>query len=392
MDLSMTACEKYDIFNMTGEIRVNILPRISPELSNYIATNPQRDLILDLAAVDFIDSSTIRLFVNLHKRMEANKRRLYLLKPSSSVKKILCDVKLDNVLSLVGDPYDLEKSISSTVFESYLPCTIKENDLRRLRCTCPVCGSKNVRGYLIDADSYDWKWEGDNAFPSAYPKTSSTPLDVAGLLPIVCDNCLLCSINIADFHACGETMEVFRSSIGEGAIQALLKSAKAREKMMDLDVVIGDNFFLHPRQKIACYALYLLAESCARSMAAAKTSLSSFWIGFHNYSAVKYAPPDHKDNLVNTSRTWMSQVLNEKAKYNACHLSRAYFIMLISALYFEKTKEAAKIHSEHVSLMETLPRHVQDQSRGIDSPAFWFSQAKTISEQASKGRQEAFKF
>lgn len=390
VDLSLTAFEKYDVFNLNGEIKVNILPLISPELANYLNVNPYKDLILDLKAVNFIDSSAIKLFVNLHKRMESNKRRLYLLNPSPDIKKILCDVKLDKILSLVGNFDDLEKSISSTFFETYLACTIKENGLQKLRCTCPVCGSTNVRGYLIDSNRYDWKWEGECPFPTAYLQSTSAPLDVFGLLPIVCADCFMCSIDVEDFHARGEETAVLRSSLSDAVKLLLSKSAKTRKKMMELDVVIGDNFFSHPRQPIACYNLYLLAESCVRSMTINKSFPSSFWIGFHNYAASKYAPPDRKDFLINTCRTWMTQVINHNKNYTACQLSKAYFTLLISALSLQKPKEAVKVHSEYVSQMETLPRSIQD-IQGIDSPSFWFSQAQTIWERTTKNKSEVFK-
>lgn len=388
VELTLTTFEKYDIFNLNGDIRVNILPRISPELSNYINANPRRDLVLDLTAVNFIDSSVIKLFVNLHKRMEAGRRRLYLLKPTPDVHKILCDVKLDKVLSFVDSRNDLEQSISSTFFESYLPYTVRENDLHRLRCACPVCGSANVRGYLIDANAFDWKWESNNAFPAAYLKSTSTPLDVAGLLPIVCADCFMCSTNVSDFHTYGDNAQVFNSSPGDDVKLLLSKSMKTRKKMMELDVVIGDNFFSHPRQPITCYALYLLAESCVRSMTVNKSYPSSFWIGFYNYSALKYATPDKKDILINTCRTWMTQVINNKAQCNACQLSKAYYILLISALYLEKPKEAVKIRAEYVSFMEALPIKMHDGVQGIDSPSFWFSQAQAIGENLSKNKPE----
>jgi anti-anti-sigma factor len=388
VDLSLTAFEKYDIFNLTGEIKVNILPRISPELSNYINANPHRDLILDLAAVNFIDSSVIKLFVNLHKRMEAAKRRLYLLSPSTDVQKMLCDVKLDKVLSLVGTCHDLAQSISSTFFESYLPCTIEENGLHKLCCTCPVCGSTDVRGYLIDVNNYDWKWEERRPFPLACLKSTLTPLDVFGLLPIVCADCFMCSVNVADFHTRADGAEALRSSLSEEAKLLLSKSMKTRKKMMEVDVVMGDNFFSHPRLPVACFNLYLLAESCVRSMASNKAS--SFYIGLNNFLAAKYAPSDKKDFLIDSCRTWMTQVLGQKTHYNASQLSKAYFVLLISALSLEKVKEAEKVYADYASYLETLPQNIKDCSQGIDAPSFWFSQAQMIWEKEAKNDSEVY--
>jgi len=391
MDLSLTSLETYDIINLQGELKVSTLPMISPGLANYIASNPNKDLILNLADVNFIDSSTIKMFVNLHKKMEVNKRRLYLLRPTEDIVKILCDVKLDGVLSLMDTNESLEKSMSAAFFEHYRPFTTNENGHRRLSCACPVCGSKNVRGYLIDAGDYDWKWESDHVFPASFSKSAFAPFDTIGHMPIVCADCYFCSVHVGDFGTRGAEGEPIKSLLPEDAKLLLSKSTKTRKKMMEIDVVMGDAFFLVPREPVACFNLFMLAESCARSMAVNRACSSPFWIGYYNYWAMKYAPLDKKDLLVNNCRTWMTQVFNEKANYNACQLSKAYFILLVCAISIQKPKEAAKINADYTAHIDALPRNLKDGPQGIDSPTFWFSQAQVIWEKEINKKSEAFK-
>jgi len=106
---------------------------------------------------------------------------------------------------------------------------------------------------------------------------------------------------------------------------------------------------------------------------------------------MKYAPLDKKDLLINNCRTWMTQALIEKANYNACQLSKAYFILLVCAISIQKPKEAAKINADYTAHIDALPRNLKDGPQGIDNPTFWFSQAQVIWEKEINKKSEAFK-
>lgn len=56
------------------------------------------DVLLDLSAVEFIDSSGLRAIVVGHRRLEAADRQLRLLRPSNSVKRLLEITSLDGHL------------------------------------------------------------------------------------------------------------------------------------------------------------------------------------------------------------------------------------------------------------------------------------------------------
>jgi len=379
--LAVTPLEKYDIFDLPVEIRVNILPLISPQLSNYMTENPRKDLVLNLSSVKFLDSSTIKLLVNLHKRMESDKKRLYLLKPSNDVMKIFSDVKLDGIFSFLNGCEELDKAVCSADYAAYLPFTQKENGLRNLRGSCPLCGSENIVGYLINVNDYDWKWESDYPFPTAYLKGTSTALDVIGLCPIVCAECFMCSTNTADFTVNDGNAASIRSSLGEDAKLLLLKDVKTRKKIVeDIELVVGQDFFSHPRKPVIAYNLHVLAESCVRSLTALKSAALPFWIGYYSYLSTKYAPSHKKDALIDNCRTWLTQVINEKQRYNFIHLSKTYFILLIAAISLNKDKEAGRLFVDFSELIDALPPGVKSYSSGFNSPAFWFTQAKFILE------------
>jgi anti-sigma B factor antagonist len=379
-----------DIFRLKGDIKVNLIPEISPELSKYIQTNPEKNLILDLSAVDFIDSSTIRMLINLHKRLEPRKKKLCLLSPSGPVKKIIEDVKLDAIFTIFPGTEELERETTCALRKAYGEFTQEKGGLKKLICSCPVCGSHEVQGYLVDETAYDWTWEKDSLFPLSVTKETKMPLDVFSIMPIICTTCYLCSLDVAHFHASsgGEEQPAIAARLSEAAKQQLGKSIKMRKKMMESCVLVGDQFFCHPRQKIASYYCLRLAESCARSLAAAKIPSAPFWIGYLNYLAIQYAAQDMKEELIGNVRTWMNQVISDKESYGTVEIAKAYFTLFASAFSLEKHKEAAMVLKEFSSFIATVSPPVPKASPapGICSPLFWHAQALRIGERLSPAK------
>jgi anti-sigma B factor antagonist len=371
-----------DIFKLKGEIKVNLIPEITPQLFKYIQTNQDKNLILDLSAVDFIDSSTLRMLINLHKRLEPRKKKLCLLSPSMPVKKIIEDVKLDTVFTIFSSNVDLELESTDMLRKAYGDFTREQDGLRKLTCSCPVCGSNDVAGYLVDENAYDWTWEKDSLFPVCMTKDTKKTLDVLSLLPIVCTDCYMSSLNFAHFHASagGEDVPAILARLSDAVKQQLSKSIKARKKMMESCVVIGDHFFDYPRQKLTTYYCFRLAESCARSMAAAKTASAPFMIGYINYLTIQYAGQDTKEELINGIRTWMSQVIADREPYKTIEIVKAYFTLFAAAFSLEKPKEAAKILGDFLSFVKSIPAGTDEKPPGINSPVFWHSQAQRIGE------------
>ena len=73
------------------------------------------------------------------------------------------------------------------------------------------------------------------------------------------------SIDISHFNIIDDGGTVFKSSLDETSKQSLAKAIKKRKKVVDADLVIGDTFFLYPRERSANYIAYILAESCAHN-------------------------------------------------------------------------------------------------------------------------------
>lgn len=377
MSLSIVQHGDYDIFICKGDMKVNLLPHLSPQLSKYIQACPDKDLILDLSAVDFIDSSTIRMFVNLHKRLQPAGKRLCLLALSPGVARILEDVKLSSVFSMFAGITDLERAMHGRRFDAYAACTTPDQGLKRLSGSCPVCGSTDIRGYLIDVSDYQWEWHGDDPFPvSSSPRGADAP-DILGLLPLVCSSCYMCSLDYSHFNGQRADGSVVAAVLSAEAIRQLSKTTKARKKLMESCVGIGDRLFFHPRDKAACYFLYQLSESCMRSLAASHQTDASFFMGYINYIAMKYAPSEKREEHLGNLRTWLSQVLSDKPRYGSLSLAQAYYAMFLAAVTLGRQKEAEKLFEDFSDLVKSMP---DDGKATIASPRFWFARANKIIE------------
>jgi anti-anti-sigma factor len=375
MSLLLVPRGEYDIFSCRGDMKVSVLPQISPQLSKYIQTCPEKDLVLDLSAVDFIDSSTIRMFINLHKRLELAGKRLCLLSPSPAVAKVLDDVKLSSVFAVYACEPDLEREISGRLRHAYAACTSPESGLARLSCSCPICGSTDVHGYLIDESDYQWVWDGDDPFPVSRTRGTGTQVDVFGLLPVVCSGCLMCSIDFSHFNARRPDGTGPQSTMAPEVAHQLSKQMKTRKKLMESCTTCGKELFDYPRQRVGCYHLYLLAETCTRALATARQADAPFLMGFINYAAVKYAPEDKRDKHIDNTRTWLSQVLADVRPFRCSSVAKTYYILLAIAATTGREREAKELFEGFSAFIKPL---CEDKADSTASPHFWFAQAKRL--------------
>ena len=87
-----------------------------------------------------------------------------------------------------------------------------------------------------------------------------------------------------------------------------------------------------------------------------------------------------KEELINSIRTWMNQVVADKGSYRTNELARAYFILFSAAFSLEKHKEAAKILEDFSSFAGSIPQGAAHGTSEINSVGFWLSQAQRIGE------------
>lgn len=81
-----------------GELDMSTAPELSRSLAPVLEQHPQ-ELTLDLAAVEFIDSTGLTLLVRTANRLKEHEGALVLSSPTASVRRILEIVGLDSLLA-----------------------------------------------------------------------------------------------------------------------------------------------------------------------------------------------------------------------------------------------------------------------------------------------------
>ena len=71
-------------------LRGEIDAHTAPELASHLDPLPgsEGDVVLDVSAIEFIDSSGLRVLIDAHQRAGAAGRRLVIAKPSAAVRRL----------------------------------------------------------------------------------------------------------------------------------------------------------------------------------------------------------------------------------------------------------------------------------------------------------------
>jgi anti-sigma B factor antagonist len=376
MEIVVHTSKDYDVFIIKGEIKISTLVTVSSMLSKHLEKNIYKDLVIDLSQVEYIDSSGLRMLINLQKKLEVSNKKPYLLNPSAQTAKLLDETKTDKVFTVIHSTDELDQQIAANIYQKYLPYTIEQSNLLRLRLSCAVCGSENVVGYLFDLNNYVWSWKNDDPYPNAHIGGNTASLDILGHIPVICLECSMCSINLNDFNVLDNEAIAIKSSMGDTVKLLLSKTIKKRKKMIQGDTVIGDTMFEYPRNKTACYIVYSLAEFCARTISVNKGSSSPYIVGYLNYLCLRYAKIEEKTELINSCRTWFTQALNQIDKLNEREIAISYMAILLAGINLEKYDECHKLSDEIKFRQQNLP--AGQSTATYSSPGFWYEQALNI--------------
>jgi anti-anti-sigma factor len=88
---------------LTGELDLAVVPRLDAELREAESEGPPV-IVVDLAGLEFMDSSGLRALVVADERARRDGRRLTIMSASRAVRRVFEITKLDRHLDLVDDP------------------------------------------------------------------------------------------------------------------------------------------------------------------------------------------------------------------------------------------------------------------------------------------------
>jgi len=89
-----------NVVTVEGEIDAHSAPEVGEALTPLPGSGEVR---LDLAAVEFIDSSGLRVIIDAHQRAEADERRFVIAQPSRAVQRLIEISGLSDHLNLATD-------------------------------------------------------------------------------------------------------------------------------------------------------------------------------------------------------------------------------------------------------------------------------------------------
>jgi anti-anti-sigma factor len=118
--------EGFVILEMTGSFRLNSLAEARKYFVDSVAGNT-KFVALNMAKLDFMDSSGIRLLVNLHKLLQKNNGKLCIIQPNNDVLKVLETNNLQKVFVIVQnedalyDALGIKKQTETTELNPDLP-------------------------------------------------------------------------------------------------------------------------------------------------------------------------------------------------------------------------------------------------------------------------------
>jgi anti-anti-sigma factor len=371
---SFTAHKEFTVLKLRGNVKIAELPALSPAINEQTAKNPDHHIVLDLVDVTAIDRSICILLANMQKRLKANSRRLFTLHAIPQVEAML---KTAGITDAIEDIYTLECDLNEERFKIYSQYAYQEHDVRRLQCSCVVCGTNNVSGYLLNPNDFSWSWHEDDLFPLC-STTSGEEFDFFAALPLICLDCHTVSTDLRHFNLTDrDGVIMLASTLSESAKMYLTKNIKKRKKIIDGCDGTNNDFFIYPRNRKAAYYLYLLADSSIRTLALNKNDADPFLVGLINYLAIRYADREDKDELIDNCRTWLTQARAEKKIRSHGEEAQALFILFAAALSLQKIKEANTLIQEFTSMMETIS-YSKSAINSISSPLFWYNQVKVL--------------
>lgn len=100
----MTAAEPLEItatdagLVLVGEIDAHT----APKLAEAISTCEQAHVLVDMAGIEFVDSSGLRVLIEAHQAAHASGRTIQISNPSSAVSRLLEISGIDNYLNVAG--------------------------------------------------------------------------------------------------------------------------------------------------------------------------------------------------------------------------------------------------------------------------------------------------
>jgi anti-anti-sigma factor len=110
MDLQTTRVGDVIVIYLKGRLDVHLSADIEKEINRIIKDEPQAHLLLNLAEVEYMSSSGLRIFVSTMRILKESQRKLKLCNMNNAVKKIFEVVELMDMFEIYDSEEEALKS------------------------------------------------------------------------------------------------------------------------------------------------------------------------------------------------------------------------------------------------------------------------------------------
>lgn len=87
---------------LKGDLDISTSPSFSEEILDFYKTN-KSDLVFDLSALDYIDSTGLGAFIKIYKTLEDDGYKIKVIKAKPNVGKIFAITEMDKVFEIEAD-------------------------------------------------------------------------------------------------------------------------------------------------------------------------------------------------------------------------------------------------------------------------------------------------
>jgi anti-sigma B factor antagonist len=103
LSIEVTELQDRTCVTLRGELDDLAAPLLRERLTDLIDSDLAGDLVLDIAAVSFVDSTGLSLFIQAHKNLATRGRQLVLFQPTPMARRLLMITGLDGVMRIEPD-------------------------------------------------------------------------------------------------------------------------------------------------------------------------------------------------------------------------------------------------------------------------------------------------
>lgn len=365
------------LIDVLGDMRINSFVELKGEIDRLIESDVAH-IDFDLSGVNSIDSSSLRLIINLNKRLQEKGGGVLLVNPSKVARDILESTNLVKVLKVfpTTKEYDafLTRQSGESTFDYWSVGEECNAIIRKVSLKCPICENPNVFGYCLNPEYRHMEWVKNMLLPTCAGATGDKDSDFDRSRVAVCVNCHMASAYLQDFNVTKDDGVVKKSRLDEGSVALLTKSAQRRKKIMEnLSVAAGDDFFKWPRTDAAVLTSYRLAKECARSASNDRESTDAFALTYLNIMDGELSPAKDEAACFDSARAWGMELLETTEKYTEEQVGQVFYYLIMLNIRMEKNKDAKETLERFDSFFEKIHDNITRQA-----VAFWHQRAHQI--------------